>query len=91
MSNLSRIISRPYIYRKILKDGLCFDQIKKMKYIYVPLHLEPEMALQNFSPEFKSLIGEYNKRIILSLPKKYGNLMPINLAKNLNIIRKNFN
>jgi hypothetical protein len=106
LSNLSRIISRPYIYRKILKDGLCFDQIKKMKYIYVPLHLEPEMALQNFSPEFnnqyemiswisKSLPSDYHV-IIKEHPEMYG-LRTLNYLNklmqipNLSIAKPNIN
>ena len=54
LSNLNRIIIRPFIYKKISKIGLSFEKIKKKNYIYVPLHLEPEMALQNFSPEFNN-------------------------------------
>ena len=70
LSNLNRIILRPFIYKRVLKNGLHFDQIKKMKYIYVPLHLEPEMALQSFSPEFNNQY-EMISWISKSLPSNY--------------------
>ena len=41
-----------------------------MKYIYVPLHLEPEMALQSFSPEFNNQY-EMISWISKSLPSNY--------------------
>ena len=41
-----------------------------MNYIYMPLHLEPEMALQNFSPEFNNQL-EMIYWISKSLPSNY--------------------
>lgn len=54
LSGINRIITRPYIFKKISKNGLSYEEIKKKKFVYIPLHLEPEMALQNFSPEFNN-------------------------------------
>ena len=70
LSNLSRIILRPIFYKKILKIGFDINNLKKKKFIYIPLHLEPELALQNYSPEFNN---QYEMIVWISkcLPANY--------------------
>lgn len=49
-------INRYFIYKFILKNSVKLDDIKSKKFIYVPLHLEPEIALIGLSPEFNNSI-----------------------------------
>ena len=70
LSHSSRIIKRPFIFNKVKKIGLDFEILKDKNYIYMPLHLEPEMALQNFSPEFNNQL-EMIYWISKSLPSNY--------------------
>lgn len=94
LSNLNRIIIRPYIYKKISKIGLSFEKIRKKNYIYVPLHLEPEISLQNFSPEFNNTY-EMITWICKSLPanhfvviKEHPEMYGLRSIRYLNIILK---
>lgn len=70
LSHSSRIIKRPFIFNKVKKIGLDFEILRDKNYIYMPLHLEPEMALQNFSPEFNNQL-EMIYWISKSLPSNY--------------------
>ena len=47
-------LRRPYIYRYIGKHGVTPDDLKGRRIVYVPLHLEPEVALLSVSPEFNN-------------------------------------
>jgi hypothetical protein len=47
-------IRRPFIYRHIQKFGVRPSDLARYKVIYVPMHLEPEIALGVVSPEFNN-------------------------------------
>lgn len=47
-------LRRPYIYRYIAKHGVAPAEFKGRRIVYVPLHLEPEVALLSVSPEFNN-------------------------------------
>ncbi|WP_020169102.1 hypothetical protein [Candidatus Pelagibacter communis] len=49
-------INRYFMYKFVTKKSTKFIEIKKKKFIYVPLHLEPEIALIGLSPEFTNSI-----------------------------------
>ena len=53
----------------------------------MPLYFLSKYFISKSSPEYKSLFGEYKILMILSLPLKYGNFVPKNLAINLNILK----
>ena len=47
-------LRRPYIYRYIAKHGVTPAELEGRRIVYVPLHLEPEVALLSVSPEFNN-------------------------------------
>lgn len=49
-------INRYFMYKFVTKNSTKFSEIKEKKFIYVPLHLEPEIALIGLSPEFTNSI-----------------------------------
>ena len=73
---------RYMIYKFLTKKGVVPDEKKLGKYIYFPLHLEPEIALLGASPEFnnsmeivawlsKSLTADFNL-VIKEQPFSFG-------------------
>ncbi len=48
------VLRRPYIHRYFLKHGLRPENLDGYKFVYFPLHLEPEVALLALSPEFNN-------------------------------------
>ena len=57
-------------FRKYKNLSKNFDQIKKLNYIYFPLHMEPEKVLQSFALEFNNSL-EIISWISKSLPSNY--------------------
>jgi hypothetical protein len=47
-------LNKPKSYNFFCKNGVNIDELKNnnTKYVYIPLHMEPEVALMQFSPEF---------------------------------------
>lgn len=48
------LLRRPYIYRRFLDVGIRPGDLAGRRAVYVPLHLEPEIALLAISPEFNN-------------------------------------
>lgn len=48
------ILSRPRAYRFFKKHGVRPAELAPYRIVYFPLHLEPELALNTFSPEFNN-------------------------------------
>jgi hypothetical protein len=48
------IINRFFVYNFFIKQSIKLqdEKIRQKKIVYIPLHLEPEVALMGFSPEF---------------------------------------
>tara|TARA_B100000674_G_C37962968_1_gene973065 strand:- start:1957 stop:3426 length:1470 start_codon:yes stop_codon:yes gene_type:complete len=65
-----RYLRIPISFNYLEKNSINnFKKIKK-RYVYIPMHLEPEMALQNFSPEFSNTF-EMITWISKNLPTQY--------------------
>ena len=60
----------PKAFNYIKNNSILNIKNIKQKYIYIPMHLEPEMALQNFSPEFTNTF-EMITLISKNLPAQY--------------------
>lgn len=48
------ILRRPSMYKYFLRNGKKPEELKGKRICYVPLHLEPEIALLSLSPEFNN-------------------------------------
>jgi len=48
------IIMRFFAYKYVLNKSVKVEHLNQEKFIYVPLHLEPEIALLGLSPEFSN-------------------------------------
>jgi hypothetical protein len=66
------IFQRYFAYKFFLKNSVNIgdEKIEKKNIVYVPLHLEPEVALMGFSPEFSNSI-EMITWLSKSLPVNY--------------------
>ena len=63
-------IRKYFAYNYILKNSKKLNFFKKNKFIYIPLHLEPEIALIGLSPEFNNTL-EMITWVSKSLPAEY--------------------
>ena len=48
------IIRKYFSYRFVTKNSKLLKDVKKKKFVYIPLNLEPEIALLGISPEFNN-------------------------------------
>jgi hypothetical protein len=48
------IFRRPYIYNYFKKYGKKLENMHGFKLVYFPLHMEPELSILSFSPEFNN-------------------------------------
>lgn len=70
LSWIMRYFRKPLTFNFVKKNSINDLKRIKKRYIYIPMHLEPEMALQNFSPEFSNTF-EMITWISKSLPSGY--------------------
>tara|TARA_B100001248_G_scaffold245286_1_gene215018 strand:- start:803 stop:2281 length:1479 start_codon:yes stop_codon:yes gene_type:complete len=70
LSWILRYYRIPKAFNYIKNNSISNLRNIKQKYIYIPMHLEPEMALQNFSPEFTNTF-EMITSISKNLPTQY--------------------
>ncbi len=63
-------IRKYFTYNYVLKNSKNLNYFKKKKFVYIPLHLEPEIALIGLSPEFNNTL-EMITWVSKSLPAEY--------------------
>ena len=64
------IIRKYFSYRFVTKNSKLLKDVKKKKFVYIPLNLEPEIALLGISPEFNNTL-EMITWVSKSLPADY--------------------
>ena len=64
------VIRKYFSYRFVTKNSKLLKDVKKKKFVYIPLNLEPEIALLGISPEFNNTL-EMITWVSKSLPADY--------------------